>query len=96
MGMVKLMVKEIRKTMVVRVDVVDEDELMMAYSKGQSKSSMVGKSELWGNGGDLYNKATEDGSRKFESDCILVRVLTRNLCLSTNIITHHLHFPSFV
>lgn len=37
MGVVKLMVKEIRKTMIVRVDVVDEDELMMAYSKGQSK-----------------------------------------------------------
>lgn len=34
MGMVKLLVKEIRrKKMIVRADVVDEDELMMAYPK---------------------------------------------------------------
>lgn len=33
----------------------------------------VGKSELWEKGGDLYNKATGDGSRIFASDCIFVK-----------------------
>lgn len=59
------MAKEIQRKqkMIVRLDVVDEDELM-ACSRGRGKVgfSIVGKSELW-EGSDLYNKMTDDGSR---------------------------------
>ena len=50
-NMEKMMEKEIRKEMIVRLDVVDEDELM-ACSKGQRQSSMVGKSDF-GTSSDL-------------------------------------------